>query len=157
MLNEEDDRKNVSPYPHDDVTLSWVKSFLAKHPEVKLANPRKMESSRIKFATRENFERYFATVTGLFEANDYHPSMVANFDETMLQWGKSRAKVIVGAQTKQAFVEEPELSMHVTLCVTIFADGTPEKALVILPLKNLPPDIVENDYPNFNWTGQKNG
>jgi len=83
--------------------------------------------------------------------------MVANFDETMLQWGKSRTNVIVAADTKRAFVQEPELSMHVTFCVTIFADGTGEQALIILPLQCLPSDVDESDYPCFNWTGQKNG
>jgi len=88
-LKGECDGISTSEQPKLDVSLDWVRKFVKKHAAVKLANPASLESSRNQYATMENFEVYFAKVCILFGENSYHPSMVANFDETMLKWGKN--------------------------------------------------------------------
>ena len=54
-------------------------------------------------------------------------------------------------------MREAHVVEHTTLCATIFADGTALPALVILPLVYLPQEIIPEDWPRFDWTGQKNG
>lgn len=92
-----------------------------------------VEPDRAKFATRENFDRYFDNMDELLRRCPYDLSMIANFDETYLVWGCNRWKVVTRAGNKVGLVKEPQLNEHTTLCVTIFADGTTMPSLVILP------------------------
>lgn len=96
-------------------------------------------------------------IVELFRRYDYHPSMIANFDETFLMWGSNKWKVVTRAQNKVGMIKEIPMNEHMTLCATIFADGTHLSALLILPLVNLPEDIKYEDLPQFDWTGQRNG
>lgn len=143
--------------PPMEVSLSWVTGFLHKHPALKLAAARVVEPDRAKFATKEQFDRLFDNLEALFDKYRYHPSMIANFDETFLVWGSNGWKVVTRASNKVGMVKEPLVHEHNTLCVTVFADGTALPALVILPLVNLPENIDPEDWKWFDWTGQKNG
>lgn len=144
-------------FPKRVPTLAWVDSFLLHHKTVKLVAAKDLESERVQFATKSNIEAYFKSLCDLVKLHKYHLSMVCNCDETMLKWGKSRAKVIVGANMKRGYRHTPNVSMHITMEATIWLDGTCEKALVILPLKNLPADVAKANFQEFDWRGQENG
>jgi len=78
FLDRKGDDVSIPVQPKLDVSLDWVRKFLKRHPDAKLANPASLESSRNQFATKENFEAYFEKVCALFAENSYHPSMVTN-------------------------------------------------------------------------------
>lgn len=158
VFNGELPQEALHQEPPREVSLSWVDGFIERHSELKLAVARVMEPERVKFATKENFDKYFDNLDHLFTTHGtYHPSVIANFDETYLIWGSNGWKVVTRAGNKVGLVREPQMSEHTTLCATVFADGTPLPALVILPLVYLPEEIVLEDWPRFDWTGQKNG
>ena len=139
------------------VSMSWVDGWLERHSEVAEVLARPVEPERIKFASRNNVTAFFDLVDTLFEENKYDPSMIANWDETFLLYLASGKKVLVRAGTKQGYVKHVEPNEHITLGSTIFADGTHEDTVVILPLTYMPPEIDRKDFKNFAWSGQSSG
>lgn len=139
------------------VSASWLASFLGRTKSLKLAPARVIEEDRSKNSTKEEIDRYVNNLASLFAQHEYDPSMVANFDETFLMWGCNRWKVVTRATNKADMVKEMQINEHVTLCATIFGDGSTIPALVILPLVYLPNEINPKDWPKFDWTGQANG
>ena len=139
------------------ISLSWLLGFMKRTPSIKLAPARVIEEERAENSTRDEIDHYFDLLVNLFKKNDYDWSMVANFDETYLIWGCDRFKVLTRSTNKVGIVKEVNVSEHLTLCATIFADGTSLHPLVILPKVNLPKEINFDDFPCFDWTGQKNG
>jgi hypothetical protein len=82
-----------------------------------------------------------------FNEFDFHPSLIANFDETMLQVGdKNRRAVIRRSDTlKVGYVPIEKALIHVTLGATIFADAAPMKPFVIIPNQLIPEELQTDD------------
>lgn len=139
------------------VSMSWLMGFLKRHPSIKLAPSRVMEKDRSENSTKQEIDLYILNLKSLFDLHNYDPSMVANFDETFLVWGCNRFKVLTRSSNKAGIVKEMEIHEHVTLCATIFGDGTALHPLIILPLVYLPQEIKTEDWPYFDWTGQTSG
>jgi hypothetical protein len=100
-------------------------------------------------------------ISPYFEKFKYHPSVIANFDETMLKIGDRLLKVLTASEFRRTYKTLDPDYAHITLGPTIFADGTCFKILVILPLKTLTPElketIMKGDFPDFIWSGQESG
>jgi hypothetical protein len=87
--------------------------------------------------------------------------MLANFDETMIQSHTSSNVKVVGFRESNASViaVEPGLP-HITLGVTIFADGTFINHLLIYPNKFVPQEVRgvnSSHYVNYSLAGQDSG
>ena len=139
------------------VSIGWLAGFLRRTKVVKLAPAREVEAERSKSSTKEQINVYFNNIMQLFGQHDYDMTMIANFDETYMVWGCNRWKVLTRSTNKVGVVRETKISEHVTLCGTIFGDCSTIPALAILPKVYLPNEIKFEDYPCFDWTGQKNG
>ena len=139
------------------VSMDWVDGWLKRHTEVAEVIARPVEPERIKFASRKNVTAFFDLVDTLFEENKYDPSMIANWDETFLVYLENGRRVLVRAGTKQGYVKHVQPNEHITLGSTIFADGTHEDTVVILPLTYMPPEIQKKDFKHFSWSGQPSG
>jgi DDE superfamily endonuclease len=88
--------------------------------------------------------------------HQYHPSLIFNFDETMLYPGKRKMKVLVRANQKKPIEKILKKEEHITFGLCIAANGSFARPLCIFPLKTLPP----LPYLALNFlaiSGQENG
>lgn len=93
-------------------------------------------------------KEWMAEVGKLFEKHQYPSYLVFNMDETMVNPGKNKYKVIVRATGKQPTEAMQKKGEHITFAVCIAANGSHVKTAVILPLKHLPqlPPSFESYY-----------
>ena len=135
---------------------SWINSFLSRHEDLKKRTPRKLEEERIQNSDDFIITTWFDKIITKFNENNYHPSLIANMDETMLSSKDLRIKVIIPQERKTGVQRMQKETEHITLVVTCFADNTLAKTGVILPLQNLPYNL-EDISDTFAWGGTSNG
>lgn len=82
---------------------------------------------------------------------------MANFDETMLQILKDRTNCLVPSSQRHAFVIQEDAQFHITFAMTIFADGTDCKPLLILPQLEFPQGLPTELIHFCSWSGQSAG
>jgi hypothetical protein len=143
------------------VSPSWAREWVRKSKSLKLVKPRLVEASRSEGCKKSIIEDWFSTWKNSVESCEIYPSMLANFDETMIQPHTNTKVKVVGFKDTNATVvaTEPELP-HITLGVTIFADGTHSDHLLIYPSKFVPQEVRgENsaNYVHFSIAGQDSG
>ena len=83
--------------------------------------------------------------------------MIANFDETMLVVAPRRVQVLAPSDSLASYKPVDDRASHITLGVTIFANGSFANTLAILPLKEFPIDMSEELTESFVWSGQDAG
>ena len=94
------------------------------------------------------------------EQGNFDPSMICNFDETMLELNDNKRRVVIHESEKKGYTAQLKLNFHVTLGVTIFADGSHCTPLIILPSKNMPPshdELALDEFADYSWSGQNSG
>jgi hypothetical protein len=119
-----------------------------------------MESDRAKFITPTTIEAFFEKLEALFETGRYTSNMIANFDETMIKASSQTVSVVGPSSAHGAYITKNPEMPHITLGVTVFADGSQMRNLVIYPLKSLPSEITEDflrTHHNIAICGQSNG
>lgn len=139
---------------------NWVFGFIKRHDEIKSMSSEPISSARAYASSPENVKSFFRVYEKLFDNINRHPSMIMNFDETMIQLEGGKRKVMVSKEAKRAFVVTEKQNFHVTLGISIFADGTHACPLIIFPLKTLPKEMTQDtlsEYDIYNWAGQDNG
>ena len=89
------------------------------------------------------------------------PSLIANFDETMIQpFARTPVKVVRFANQSASVVQQSDGLPHITLGVTIFADGTHLDHLLIYPNKFVPQEVRGANaayFQGYSIVGQDNG
>lgn len=133
-------RPSMPPY---SPSTTWYQSFLKRKKSLKPVFAAPLEGVRHENATKRNFEDWFnTTLLPLNERYQYDAHMVANCDETMLQINSGRKVKIIAPKEKpnKSITEEAELT-HITFVVTIFANGSAARSLIIFPMKTLPVEI----------------
>lgn len=95
-------------------------------------------------------------VERLLQEHRYPPSLIYNFDETMVYPGKRNTKVIVRSHGPRPIEKILNKGEHITFGLCIAADGSSMKPLCILPLKTMPnlPPSMQSFYV---ITGQASG
>ena len=145
----------------ETVSPSWAREWVRSSDSLKMAVPRVIDAQRSEGCRKSIIEAWFTTWE-LGVANDeIYPSMLANFDETMIQPHTNSRVKVVGFEDADAPVvsKEPELP-HITLGVTIFADGTFCDHLLIYPSKFIPQEVRganASAYIHFSIAGQDSG
>lgn len=146
----------------DPPSIKWYLNYLKRRPTLgaKLSKP--MEKARYDNATKPNISAWFNDVLlPAFAEHKYDRSMVANCDETMVQFSaNNKMKIIMPKQGGYAHVrQEPQLQ-HITFLPTIFADGARATTLIIYPMKTAPQeyslDKLSRD-EDFAVAGQSQG
>lgn len=94
-----------------------------------------MESDRTKYVTPTTIGNFFDKLEELNEVGKYSSTMIANFDETMIQCTAQRLVVVGHADAEALYSTQPTEMPHITLGVCVFADGSHAPYLVIYPLK----------------------
>lgn len=143
------------------VTPSWAREWIKKSGTFKLMKPRVVELERSKGCRNSIIEAWFRTWEKEVLQEQIFPSMLANFDETMIQPHTTSSVKVVGFRDSNASVitAEPGLP-HITLGVTIFADGTFINHLLIYPNKFVPQEVRGANaahYINYSLAGQDSG
>lgn len=145
---------------HHTVGNTYLYGMMNRHPQLKTQTVTIFERERINNATPKHIGEYFDTLEPLFKSHNYDPSVIANFDETMLQESKKRWKVIVTRDQKPAEAAKLEGFPHITLGVTIFADGGHLPPVLILPQQTLPIELTATELDRLieiDITGQDSG
>jgi hypothetical protein len=135
-------------------SYSWVTSFLCRHKEtLRTIYPEPIEHDRILDDTK--IQVFFEDNKTDLESVDKR--LLLNFDETMVAPGRRSFQVVCPRSVKRAVTEVAKNDEHITVCHTIFADGTAAKPGLILPkLTNLPPMDAELT-EKFAWCGSAKG
>jgi hypothetical protein len=125
----------------ESLSHSFVYGFVRRHNELKVTNTVRTDQERLDGATPTNIGKYFDQLEELWKLHDFDQSVVANFDETMIQQAKEAWKVIVPRDFPRPQVANLDGLPHITLGVCIFANQTFAEPLVIYPQKTLPIEI----------------
>lgn len=142
--------------PPSPLSLGWMKRFLERHNALKKTKGYPVECSRVLACTKDNLSMHFSRLKYLYDTKKYTPNMIFNFDETMLEFSKSRPMVIAPRDMDAVPVPQSDVMLHITLGVCISAVGQHSKTLAILPKVYLPREL---DYLSdvFCWSGQNAG
>lgn len=84
------------------------------------------------------------------------PELIYNMDETMLEVGNGKAKVITNKTSPRPHISAPAKGEHITLALCVTAAGGVVRPLCILPLKELP-RLDPKTEQFFFISGQDNG
>lgn len=137
-----------------------IYGLVKRHPELKIKKSRIMESDRTKYVTPTTIGNFFDKLEELNEVGKYSSTMIANFDETMIQCTAQRLVVVGHADAEALYSTQPTEMPHITLGVCVFADGSHAPYLVIYPLKKLPSEVTTElleTYPDMSFAGQSSG
>lgn len=143
------------------VTPYWAREWIKKSKVFHLVKPRVVETIRSEACRKSIIEGWFETWKNEVANEPIYPSMLANFDESMIQPHSNTRVKVVGFKDSNASVvcADPELP-HITMGVTIFADGTNAKHLLIYPNKFVPQEARGSNaaqYVNCCFSGQESG
>lgn len=157
----------LNPSPDEEVRIverglsnGWVQSFLKRNSSLKSTPVNKIDRARLDNATPEKINGYFDMLEELFLRHHYHPSVIGNFDETMLQESSKKLRVIVSRDSLPPLEGKATGVPHITLGVNIFADGSHLPTILIFPSKTLPSEInlaTMDDYLDSSIAGQDSG
>ena len=140
------------------LTSGWRHSFVKRHAEeLKVQSPRLLEPERAAVTPEELNSFFFQTLNPLRLERKYDPSLVANFDETMLQILKDKTQCLIPSSQRHAFVIQEDAPFNITFAMTIFADGTDCKPLLILPQLEFPQGLPIELIHFCSWSGQSAG
>src|SRR5262249_26958818 len=120
-----------------------------------------LEAERVNGTTEEAIREFFDLIFSYFSKHNYHPSLIANYDETMITLGEGKVRVVVPEEARRAYKDLDPKIEHITVAPTIFADSSHTDSLIILPLKNLPKQITiehfKKEFKELVWVGQESG
>lgn len=118
---------------------TWHRSFFLRYEDVlakkkaKQVDPRRLVGSSVDVV-----ERWFDHYERLVSQNNYHPSMIINFDETSVAVGNKPKNVLVSRDCEKAMVPATSVNYKFTIGVSITANGLRPNPIFILPGKTLP-------------------
>jgi hypothetical protein len=127
---------------------------------LKVKKGRVLETDRAEYVTPTTLDAFFNKLEGLFETGGYSRSMIANFDETMIQVHTRSVSVIGPTASKDLYIQQSREMPHMTMGVCVFADGSHAKHLLILNLLTLPPELDQDFWelhPATAICGQRKG
>src|SRR3989338_4491465 len=147
--------------PKTPITKGYLKSFIKRSETsdqpIKASAPRYVDQQRAS-VTKEELSIFFDLVGYQFHQQKYHPRLIANLDETFFEVKPDKSRVLVPGRFKEAFTIDQQALFHMTIVVTIFADGSWIKPSLIFPMKTLPAELETSLLINsFNFSGQASG
>lgn len=145
---------NLSPFR---LNHHWAHDFVARHEDVlDIRARRKLDDERTNVSL-EGLRLYYVQL-GLLKARHRYPEWaIANMDETSLKVTSKGRRAVVMRGMKFGFAKGDKAVGHITLAVTIFADGSAVKPLSILDMKYLPKELSNRVVGHFAFSGQDNG
>ena len=145
----------------ESVGVSWVRRYIARKKELTWTKPVMMEHERSNACTPSVIRDWYETLKEESLIEQVPPSLIANFDETMVQpMTSSQVKVVKFAHQKTSVLKEADGLPHITLGVTIFADGTHLDHLLIYPNKFVPQEVRGANaafFQGYSIAGQDSG
>lgn len=149
-------------------STSWARSFAAQHPEeYTFSIPKALEKERANVDDADILVSWHDDMEKKLHPSEVPASLTFNMDELKLEVSESkRGRVLVPRGfTKPSRSKEPKSTPeHITIALLSSADPSVNRILrhlVILPLKNIPNNLLElNDIfdfsgnPGTGWTNQ---
>ena len=105
------------------ISRQWISRFIVRN-NLKRRAPGRLEPERIDQGRVQTVEEWFKLIEPQFQSKKYHPSLIANMDETMLSCKDARVKVIIPKERRTGVKRLSKETEHITLIVTLFADFT---------------------------------
>ena len=143
------------------VSISWANRMISSHKDFKLARPRVVDKDRSEGCRDTNIKAWFELWDEKIIPLGVHPAMLANFDETMIEsHPNSRTRVVSFSDKKSSVVVTDVGLPHITLGVTIFADGTRCDHLLIYPMQTVPKEARGANslmFTGYSISGQESG
>jgi Tc5 transposase DNA-binding domain len=120
---------------------NWHYAFRSRHPEIRAADARHVEASRINACNSETVLAFFEQLKAIKHEYKINDSHVWNMDESGIQMGDTgREKVFCDATANDsgpAIVKSPSLEKWITTLEAICASGDKIAPLLIFAAKNL--------------------
>jgi hypothetical protein len=111
----------------------------------------------VRFVAKDAIEEFMEEFAKLMEEHQFEPMFIWNFDETMLRLADGKLKVFTPReQPRPVNVQSDKPQEHITLGITISADGNHIDPLVILSLAEAP-DLPKELDKFFAIGGQSSG
>jgi hypothetical protein len=151
---------------YDQISKEWVPRFIQRHPELASVRLRSTDTARIKAASSERLQRWFADLEKVLAEFNIKPENLYNMDESGFAIGEKEAgRVIINVNIRQKFQAKPGRQEWVTVVECICADGSHVPPLVIFKAENLStqwiPANIHGDWRfdcnSKGWTSNKHG
>ena len=111
--------------------------------DFKKARPVVLDAARVFAASTDNIREWFERIEDEVAPSTYHPALLFNMDETMIQREANRAKVFTLKENPAISIETGgNNSIHVTLVLCVSAAGAHSLPCAICPRKTLPSDLL---------------
>lgn len=101
-------------------------------------------------------KNWMSQLEELLTKYNFPPFLIFNMDETMVDAGGHKMKVITRSKSPRPFTENEGKTDHITFALCVSASGGYVQPLCILPLKTLP-HLEEEILQFFAISGQENG
>lgn len=120
------------------VGINWVTRFIASHPELGIYRGTKLDKARRNGLNQTSLWSFEDAVSKVYDEESPDASQVFGMDETGLMLGTGPSQVVVAesGQRHQHQAEDGDREL-VTSIVTICADGTKLKEMVVFRGKNV--------------------
>ena len=137
---------------------SWLyQGFLARHPELKLIEPRKLSINRAKSCTKESTDLYFDKLENVIQKYDLvsKPHLIYNLDETFLDCEFDPCKVL--AKKGKTLITPPRGTIKMTCIGAGNALGQAVPPYPIPNLSRITDDLKKDISPGCAFHVSKNG
>ena len=118
--------------------------------------PKPLGRERYHLSARE-VEDFYAQFQQLIEEYDIPKELLANMDETALEYHHKDVKFVVPRDQTQVFIPQDDRHQHVTLVPCVFADGSSLKPLAIIQAKHIPSALDMQEIVEYDWRFQDKG
>ena len=150
----------ITSYPRP-IGKSWLDRFRTRHPEIKGAWTRKIESARHKALSREVVTMWFEAVTQLRLEHQYTPDRIYNMDESGFAVGDSQSsRALVNIREESSWKVINGRQEWITAIECVSAAGVAIPPLIIFKAKYTNTAWIPADTPldwrfstsNSGWT-----
>ena len=108
-----------------EVGVTWLKSFLKRHRDLKTKKTTPLEKARAKSLNQSTVSEFFDVLTEIITEYEIRPANMYNMDEKGIQLGiGTKAMVLVGRDQKTAYSIEDGNRELITIIEAICADGS---------------------------------
>ena len=135
----------------------FYKGFMARHPDLKMVNPRKREKAR-EAVTEEIINNYFRDLESVLEEVGLKdiPAKIWNLDETGISLDHKSPKVLASA-SERAFYVSAGKSPTTTLISAVSALGQTLPPYMIFKGQRVTPGMKEGTVPGTVFTSSESG
>lgn len=139
------------------IGYQWVTDFTRRQSDTLKTGARRHIDDGRADVSMDALRGYYDRLKELMDEHQYPGWAIANMDETMLKVASNNRRAVFSRGMDAGYVRGSAKAGHITLVVTIFANGKSTQPLVILENKNLPQGLSQRVAGSFSFIGQEAG